>query len=109
MSFKTALAVVFERKYYKNIIPLEAKTRNRRRSSFASGGVTDSGKELMFICDEGDGEAARGHGKPSLVLDEIERLSCGKGSKGALASSVRSEQRATASMGALCTDTCNLL
>ena len=43
----------------------------------------------MLIGDEGDGEAARG--PPSLVFDEIERLPCGKGSKGNLAYSVRSE------------------
>ena len=49
-----------------------------RRSSFASGGVTDTGKVLMLLGDEGDGEAARGPGKPSLVLDEIKRLPCGK-------------------------------
>ena len=28
----------------------------------------------MFLDDEGDGEAARGPRKPSLILDEIERL-----------------------------------
>ena len=33
----------------------------------------------MLLGDEGDGEAARGPGKPSLVIDEIERLPCGKG------------------------------
>ena len=63
----------------------------------------------MLLGDEGDGEAARGPGKPSLVIDEIERLPCGKGSKGTFASSVRSEQRTTASTGAVCTDTRNLL
>ena len=88
---------------------MEAKTRNRRRSIFASGGVTNAGKVLMLLGDEGDGEAARGPGKPSLVLDEIERLPCGKGSEGALASSVRTKQRTIASTGAACTDTCNLL
>ena len=63
----------------------------------------------MLLGDEGDGEAARGPGKPSLVLDEIGRLPRGKGSEGALASGVRSEQRTTASTGAVCTDTRNLL
>ena len=53
----------------------------------------------MFLSDTGDGEAARGPGKPSLVLDEVERLPRGKGREGALASSVRSEQRMTASSG----------
>ena len=47
----------------------------------------------MFLSDTGDGEAARGPGKPSLVLVEIERC------EGAFASSVRSEQRTTASSG----------
>ena len=88
---------------------MEAKTRKRTCSSFASGGITDTGKVYMLLGDEGDEEAARGPGKPSLVLDEIERLPCGKGSKGTLASRVRSEQRTTASMAAVCTDTCNLL
>ena len=32
----------------------------------------------MLLGDEGDGEAARGPGKSSLALDEIERLPCGK-------------------------------
>ena len=40
----------------------------------------------MLLGDEGDGEAARGPGKPSLVLDEIGRLPRGKGSEGAFAS-----------------------
>ena len=63
----------------------------------------------MLLADEGDGEAARGPGKPSLVLDEIESFPCGKRSEGAFASSVRSEQRTTASTGAVCIDTRNLL
>ena len=63
----------------------------------------------MVLGDEGDGEAARGSGKPSLVLDEIGRLPRGKGSEGAFASSVRSEQRTTASTGTVRTDTRNLL
>ena len=63
----------------------------------------------MLLCDEGDGEAARGPGNSSLVLDEIEGRPCRKGSEGAFASSVRSEQRTTASTGAVCTDTRNLL
>ena len=80
---------------------MEAKTRNKNRSSLASGGVTDTGKVLILVGDEGDGEAAHGPGKPSLVLDEIERLPCVKGSEETLASSVRST-------GAVCTDTRNL-
>ena len=63
----------------------------------------------MLLGDEGDGEAARGPGKPSLVLDDIETLPRGKGSEGAFASSVRSEQRTTASTGAVRTDTSSLL
>ena len=47
----------------------------------------------MLLGNKGDGEAARGPRKPSLVLDEVERLPRGKGREGALASSVRSEQR----------------
>ena len=63
----------------------------------------------MLLGDKGDGEAARGPVKSSLVLDEIERLPCGKGSEGTLASSVRSKPRTTASTGVVCTDTRNLL
>ena len=63
----------------------------------------------MLLGDEGDGETARGTGKPSLVLDEIERLTRGKGSEGAFASSVRSEQRTNASTGTVRADTRNLL
>ena len=84
---------------------MEANTRNRRHSSFASGSVVDTGKVSMLLGDEDDGEAARRTGKPSLVLDENERLPCGNGSERALASSVRSEQKTTASMGAVRTDT----
>ena len=61
----------------------------------------------MLLGDEGDGEAARGPEKPSLVLDEIERLPRGKGCEGAFASNVRPKQRTTASTGAVRTDTPN--
>ena len=88
---------------------MEAEARNRRRSSFASGIVTDIGKIFMLLGDEGDGEASRGPGKSSLVLDEVARLPCGKGSEGTFPSSVRSEPRTTASTGVVCTDTRNLL
>ena len=63
----------------------------------------------MLLSDTGDVEAARGPGKPSLVLDEIERLPRGKGSEGAFASSVRSEQRTTVSSGTVRAHTRNLL
>ena len=88
---------------------MEAKTRNRGRISLASGGVTVTGEVLMLLGDEGDGEAARGPGKSSPVLDEIEGLPCGKGSEGAFTSIVRSERRTTASTGVVCADTRNLL
>ena len=63
----------------------------------------------MLLSDTGDGEAARGPRKPSLVLEEIERLPRGKGSEGAFASSVRSEQRTTASSGTVRAHTRSLL
>ena len=63
----------------------------------------------MLLGDKGDGEAARGPGKPSLVLDEVERLPCGNGSEGALISSIRSEQRTTSSSGIVRAYTHNLL
>ena len=63
----------------------------------------------MLLGDEGDGEAARGPGKSSLVLDEIEGLPCVKRSERAFASSVRPEHRTTASTGAVRANTRNLL
>ena len=78
---------------------MEAKTRNRGRSSLTSGGVTDTGKVPILLGYEGDGEAARGPREPSLVLVEVERLPRGNGREGALASSVRSKERTTASSG----------
>ena len=53
----------------------------------------------MLLGNEGDREAARGPRKPSLVFDEAEGLPCENGREGALASSVRSKQRKTASSG----------
>ena len=79
-----------------------------RHNSLASGGVADTGKVFMLLGDEADGEAACGPGKLGLVLDETERLSCGEGGKGTLASSIRPEPRTTASTGAECNDTRNL-
>ena len=88
---------------------MELKTRDRGRSSLTSGGVADTGKILMLLGNEGDGEAARGPGEPSLVLDEAEGLACGNGRVGALASSVRSKQRKTASSGIVRACTCDIL
>ena len=105
MSFKTALAADSKREY-KNI---EFIWKQRPGSSLSSSGVTDTGKVLTLLGDEGDREAARGPGKSSPVLDEIERLPCEKGSERAFTSSVRSEPRTTASTGIVCTDTRNLL
>ena len=62
----------------------------------------------MLLGDEGDGEAACTPGKFGLVLDETERLPCGKGAKGTLASSIRPEPRTTPTTGAICTDTRNI-
>ena len=42
----------------------------------------------MLFGDDDDGEAAGEPGISSLVLDEVERLPCGKGSERTLASSV---------------------
>ena len=88
---------------------MKAKTRDRGRSSLTSGGVADTGKILMLLGNEGDGEAARRPGEPSLVLDEAEGLPCGDGREGALASSVRSKQRKTASSGIVRTCTRDIL
>ena len=62
----------------------------------------------MLVGDESDGEAARGPGKFGLVLDGTERLPCGKGGKGALATSIRPEPRTNASTGAMSNDIRNL-
>ena len=78
---------------------MEAKTRDRGRSSLTSGGVADTGKILVLLGNEGDGETARGPREPSLVFDEAEGLPCRNGREGALASSVRSKQRKTVSSG----------
>ena len=78
---------------------METKTRSRGRSGLTSGGVTDTGKVPMLLVSEGDGKAARGPREPSLVLDDFERFPRGNGREGALASSVRFEQRVTASSG----------
>ena len=109
MSFKTAIAADFKREY-KNI---EFLWKQRP----GIGGVAAlppaasqiPGKIPMFLSDTGDGEAARGPGKPSLVLDETERLPRGKGCEGAFASSVRLEQRTTASSRTVRAHTRNLL
>ena len=78
---------------------MEAKTRDRGRSSITPGGVADTGKVLMLLGNEGNGETARGPRKFSLVFDEAEGLPCGNGREGALASGVGSKQRKTASSG----------
>ena len=49
----------------------------------------------MLLGDEGDEDAARKPGKLGLVLDATERLPCGNGGKGTLASSIRPEPRST--------------
>ena len=51
---------------------MEAKTRNKRRSSLASGGFADTRKVFMLLDDEHYGEAACGPGKLGLVLEERE-------------------------------------
>ena len=94
MSFETALAADFKREY-KNI---EFLWKQRP----GVGGVTDTGKIPMFLSDTGDRDAARRPGKPSLVLDDIERLPRGKGCEGP-------EQRTTASSRTVRAHTCNLL
>ena len=97
MSFRTELAADFKREKKQHRTPSEAKIRNRRRSNLVSGDFADTRKVFMLLGDEGDGEATRGPGKLGLVFDETERLPCGMGGKGTLASSVRPEPRTTAS------------
>ena len=79
---------------------MKATTRSRGRSSLTSGGVTNTGKIAMLLGNEGDGKAARGPREPSPVLGEVEKkFPRGNGREEALASSVRSEQKTTASSG----------
>ena len=59
----------------------------------------------MLLGDEGDGEAACGPGKPSLVLNETEGLPCGEGGERTLVSSIRPKPRTTEFTRAVCTDT----
>ena len=89
MSFRTALAADFKREYKNVEFLLEAKTRDRGRSSLTPGGIADTGKVLMLLGDEGDREAARGPREFSLVFDEAEVLPCGNGREGTFASGVR--------------------
>ena len=89
MSLRTALAADFKREY-KNI---EFLWKQRP----GIGGVAALPPAASQIPE-----------KLSLVLDETERLPCGKGGKGTLASSMRPEPRTTASTGAVCTDTRNI-
>ena len=49
MSFRTAFAADFKREYKNVDFPLEAKTRDRRRCSVASGGFTDTRKVFCFL------------------------------------------------------------
>ena len=63
----------------------------------------------MLLGNEGDGKAARGPREPGLVLDEAEGLPRGNGREGALASSVRSEQRTITSSGIVRAGTRNIL
>ena len=106
MSFKSALAADFKREF-KNI---EFLWKQRP----GIGGVAGlppaasqiPGKYLCFLVTRA---TEKRPGKPSLVSVEIERQPRGKGSEGAFASSVRSEQRTTASTGTVRADTRNLL
>ena len=100
INFRTALAADFKREY-KNI---EFLWKQRP----GIGGVAALPPAASQIPGKYLGEAARGHRKPSLVLDEIERLPRGKGCEGAFASSVRPEQRTTASSRTVRAHTRNL-
>ena len=72
---------------------MEAKTRKRGVAALPPA----ASQIPMFLSDTGVGKATRGPGKPSLALDEIERLALGKGREGAFASSVRPKERTSAS------------
>ena len=83
------------------------------KSPWACGKVMAKKKEgdgnLYFLVTGATRRSGTWIRKPSLVLDEIERLPHGKGSEGTLPSSVRSDPRTTPSTGVVCTDTRNLL
>ena len=108
MSFKTALAADFKRKY-KNIEFLW-KQRPGIGSVAALPPAPSQipGKHLCFLVTRA---TEKRHVDPEnlvLSLDEVERLPRGKGSEEALTSSVRSEQRTTASSGTVRAHTRNL-
>ena len=110
MSFKTALAADFKREY-KNIEFLW-KQRPGIGDVAALPPVSSQipGKNLCFLVMRATEK--RHVDTENLMrdqIDKIERLPRGKGSEGAFASSVRSEQRTTASTVAVRTDTRNLL
>ena len=91
MSFRTALAADFKREY-KNVEFLWKQRPGIGGVAALPPAVSQiTGKYLCFLVYEGDGEAAHGPRKPSLVFDEAEGLPCGNGREGALASSVRSK------------------
>ena len=51
---------------------MEAKTRDRGRSSLTSGGVADTGKVLVLLGNEGDGE--KQHVDPENLVLSLTRL-----------------------------------
>ena len=108
MSFRTALAADFKREY-KNIEFLWKQRPGIGDVAALPRAASQIPENTYVFSNTGDREAARGPGKPSFVVDEIERLPLGNGCKGGFASSVRSEQRATASSGIVRAQTRNLL
>ena len=100
MSFRTALAADFKREY-KNVEFLwKQRARDRGRSRpYLRRRRRYRENTLCFLVTRATEETARGPREPSLVFDEAEGLPCRNGREGALASSVRSKQRKTASSG----------
>ena len=103
MSFKTVLAADFKREYKNKEFLWKQRPGIGGVAALPPAASQIPGKYLCFL---GTRATSR---KSSHVLDEIERLPRGKGSEGAFASCVRSEQRTTASTGIVRADTRNLL
>ena len=99
MSFRTALAADFKREY-KNVEFLWKQRPGIGGVAALPPAVSQiPGKYLCFLVTRATEKQHVDPEKPSLVFDEAEGLPCRNGREGALASSVRSKQRKTASSG----------
>ena len=110
MSLRTALAEDFKREYKNIEFVWKQRPGIGSVATLPPAASQIAGKKLCFLVTRAtEKRPVDPENLESLVLDEVERLPCGKGNEGALASSVRSEQRTTASSGTVRAHTRNLL